>query len=126
MAPGSVRVCALVASLVIAANTLGGCSKPAPVETATSPAGTATSTPTPLYRQELLTAEELLARSSAALRAAPSFRVKISASLGTNSVVYDVLYAGGDAQGTKTERDQVTEFRRIGSALYINGSDAYW
>jgi hypothetical protein len=41
-------------------------------------------------------------------------------------VVYDVLYAGGDAQGTKTERDQVTEFRRIGSALYINGSDAYW
>ena len=84
-------------------------------------------TPTPtLNAQEQLTADELLARSSAALRAAPSFRVKISASLGANSVAFDVLYAGGDAQGTKTERDQVTEFRRIGSSLYINGSDAYW
>jgi hypothetical protein len=122
-----VRVCALVASLVIAADLLGGCSKPVPVETTTSPMSTATTSPTPaLNGQEQLTAEELLARSGAALRAAASFRVKISASFGAHSVAFDMLYVGGDAQGTKTEGDQVTEFRRIGPSLYIKGSDAYW
>jgi hypothetical protein len=119
-------MCALVASLLIAADLLGGCSKPVPVEPTASPTSTATITPTPALNGQQQTAEELLARANAALRAAPSFRLKISASFGGHSVAFDTLYVGADAQGTKTEGDQVTEFRRIGPALYIKGSDAYW
>ena len=118
------RVRALVVPLVLVVVMVAGCSTPTSTPESTA-APSLTPTPT-VNANELLTAEELLAKSRDTLQEASSFRVKISASIGIITAITDVVYVGDDAKGTQSALGQVTEFVRIGKYIYVKGGESYW
>ena len=121
------RIRTLVAPLVVVAAMVSGCSGPAPVAPVPASATAPSLTRTPALDDiGALTAEEILARSKAALKAAPSFHVKGSATVGPVTGVSDLVYVGDTAKGTQTALGQVTEVVRLGKYLYVKAGDGYW
>lgn len=73
-----------------------------------------------------LSANEILAKATAALKAAKSVRIKGQVSEGSESVELDLAYSGDDSAGTIALSGQRIELRRIGKTAYIRGSRGFW
>jgi hypothetical protein len=110
--------------LVAATAMAGACSSTGSTLSSPSGAPSAGVSATPSAKVE--TAEELLARCEAALKAAPSFRMKSTATVGDIVQVTEAIHVGDNVKGTQVVQGLKTQFIRVGKDLYINGSEAYW
>jgi hypothetical protein len=119
-------VTAVIAAMVMLQ--LAGCGDAAPNGGATSEqSSTATVSPTPTGNGlELMSADEILARSIAALEAAPSYRMEVTARLALFTTEMDVVYVGSDAKGSQSAMGESVEFVRVGKYLYVKGTAGYW
>ena len=117
------RVRALIVPGVIVIALVGGCSKPTPTLSTDSPSPSTAPTQSSV---EELTADEILAASKAALSAAGSFRLKLSARVAIFTSESTIDYVGADAKGTQKQFDSVVEFVLVDGSLYVKGGDSYW
>jgi len=117
------RVRAVLALCVIVMALVAACSKPTPTPASTdSPAPSTTPTQSSV---EELTADEILAASKAALSAAGSFRMRLSARVGIFTSESTIDYVGADAKGTQKQLDSVVEFVLVDGSLYVKAGDSY-
>lgn len=74
-----------------------------------------------------LPATEILAKASAALKAAPSVHLKGSGSSGGQTFEIDMRYGkAAQAVGTVTANKQKIELRRDGRSVYVKADAAFW
>ena len=78
----------------------------------------------------ILAPGELLRQAVRTMLDAPSKRLTGTASVSVTSHEFDVVYVGGDAAGTHTNRamglESIVEFVRIGESLYLRADEHYW
>ena len=121
------RIRTLVAPLVVVVAMASGCSGSAPGGPMPAATTAPSQTVTPAMNDiGALTADEILSRSKAALNVAPSFHVTLSGTVGSVATVFDLVYVGGNAKGTKSSQGQVTEVIRLGPNLYVRAGDGFW
>lgn len=73
-----------------------------------------------------LTAEQILARSKAALQGATSVRIKGSGGAGSEKFDLDMRYSGTSSVGTISAAGQPVELRRLGPTVYLKGGREFW
>jgi hypothetical protein len=71
-------------------------------------------------------ADEILAKSKAALQGAGAVRIKGTSGRGEDRFDIDMRYAGASAQGTISVAGEPIEMRRIGQTVYVKGSREFW
>ncbi len=113
---------------VVLAALLTGCSggTATPASTTAAPASAGASATVAGNGIESLSAPEILARSQAALAAAPSFHLKLTATVAGFVVVSEMDAVGRNLKGTQTGQAQPVEFIRIGDDLYVKAGDGFW
>lgn len=84
-------------------------------------------TPTPTDNGvSALTADQILAKATAALKAAKSFRMKGDVSSEGEKVKLDVKVNNTDTSGTVEVNGAPVEIIKVGTSLYFKGSEAFW
>ncbi len=118
----------LLVPAVILAALLTGCSgaTATPGSTTAGPASAGASATAAGNGIEALSAPEILARSQAALAAAPSFHLELTATVAGFVVVSEMDAVGRNLKGTQTGQAQPVEFIRIGDDHYVKAGDGYW
>jgi hypothetical protein len=73
-----------------------------------------------------LSADEILKRATAALKAAGSVRIKGEGRSGTERFAIDLRYSDANSTGTLGVNGQTIELRKIGQTVYLKGSREFW
>jgi hypothetical protein len=73
-----------------------------------------------------LSADQILAKATAALQSAGSVRIKGNGGKGTEKFTIDLRYSGQNTDGKLGVSGQTIELRKLGRTVYLKASRAFW
>ena len=73
-----------------------------------------------------LSADEILAKATAALQAAGAVRIKGQGSSGSERFSIDLRYSRDNSAGTLRVSGQTIDLRKLGQTVYLKGSREFW
>jgi hypothetical protein len=113
----AVPAAVLLAAAGCGDDTTAGSGSPAPTSSGSSAAGQGVAA---------LSADGILTKATAALRAADSVRIKGEGGTGAERFSIDLRYAGDNSTGMLGVSGQTIELRKLGQTVYLKGSREFW